>query len=230
MAKIDVYERIKHHILSGEVEPGSVMIERALAEELSVSRVPVREALKKLLCEGLLVSGEGKALLTREYNEQEIHDLYVYRENLDGLAARLFTHRAESMQVRYLEMVYDEMTELREHFERIDWEHHDAEFHHVIARGTRNERIIRAVKTIYEECFFLNSTLLYKGTNIELDSNHLDEVLAEHRAILDAIIARDADAADVAARASVINAAARIMSVFASRRRLTDHRGAGSGR
>ena len=217
----DIYEQVKHLILSGELQPGTVLVERAVAERLGVSRVPVREALKRLLVEGLLETRDGKGVFTRSYNEQDILDLYVYRETLDGLATRLFTTRAEAMQLDYLEMIYSEMAELPKHYDRDEWEHHDAEFHHIIARGTRNERLIRAVSTIYEECFYLNQTFLYSslGEAARTDPKHLQEVLAEHRAILDAIASRNPENAETAARNSVKAATGRIMATFAGRRR-----------
>ena len=217
----DIYEQVKNLILGGEIEPGTVLIERAVADQLGVSRVPVREALKKLLCEGLLETRDGKGVFTRSYNEQDILDLYIYRESLDGLATRLFTTRAESMQLEYLEMIYTEMTELPKHYDRFEWEHHDAEFHHIISRGTRNERLIRAVSTIYEECFYLNHTFLYRelGEGARTDPKHLGEVLAEHREILDAVASRNPDLAEAAARKSVKAATSRFMGSFAARRR-----------
>ena len=81
--------------------------------------------------------------------------------------------------------------------------------------------MIKAVSTIYEECFYLNNTFLYRdlGEDARMDPKHLDEVLEEHRGILDGIASRDPDRAEAAARNSVKNATARLMANFASRRR-----------
>jgi DNA-binding FadR family transcriptional regulator len=112
-------------------------------------------------------------------------------------------------------MIYKEMEDLKDHFDRSSWEHHDADFHHIIARGTRNERLIRAVSSIYEECFYLNNTFLYKSMDVAMDPEHLAEVLGEHRAILDAIADDNPDGAEAAARASVRAATSRLMSSIA---------------
>ena len=87
--------------------------------------------------------------------------------------------------------------------------------------GSRNERLIKAVSTIYEECFYLNNIFLYRyiGEEARMDPKHLDEVLAEHRSILDGIASRNPEVAEKAARDSVKHAAGRLMANFASRRR-----------
>ena len=100
----NTYNELKSRILNGAILPGTVMVEREIAEELGVSRVPVREAFQRLVYDGLLINSNGKELTTRTYNEQEILDLYVFRESLDGLATRLFTSRAEAMEIRYLKI------------------------------------------------------------------------------------------------------------------------------
>ncbi|MBT3273181.1 MAG: FCD domain-containing protein, partial [Spirochaetales bacterium] len=106
-------------------------------------------------------------------------------------------------------------------YESHEWEHHDADFHRIIARGTRNERLIRAVSTIYEECFYLNKIFLYRdlGENAQADPSHLADVLKEHRSILDGIASKDPEKAEAAARKSVKLATSRLMGNFAARRR-----------
>ena len=96
----NAYDLIKQMILDDEIPEGSVLVERELAERIGVSRVPVREALQRLAVEGIIVQEPGRGLVTRAYSFQDIAELYLYREALDGMAARLFAQRADEMTAR----------------------------------------------------------------------------------------------------------------------------------
>ena len=76
--KPEVYVTIRDKIFRGDIKPGTHLVERHLAELLHVSRVPVREALQRLVLERVLVYEPGKGLVTRSYDEQEVLDLYLY--------------------------------------------------------------------------------------------------------------------------------------------------------
>ena len=74
-----VYNEIVKTILSGNIAPGTRLIERDLASDLGVSRVPVRAALAKLVSQGLLIGGQnGQGVWVRQYSASEIQDLYYY--------------------------------------------------------------------------------------------------------------------------------------------------------
>ncbi len=219
-ATSNTYNELRSRILNGAILPGTVMVEREVAEELGVSRVPVREAFQRLVYDGLLVNSNGKELVTRTYNEQEILDLYVYREALDGLATRLFTSRAEKMEVRYLKMVFTEMEEALERYEHTYWQEKDIEFHQTIARGARNERLFRAIDSLYTECFYLMRT--YRAADADHPGEkpgHLTQVLEEHRGIVDAIVEGDPKKAEEAACRSVQQATERMIKGFIGRNR-----------
>ena len=214
------YEAIRNLIMTGEIPPGTALTERAIADQLGVSRVPVREAFQRLTLEGLLVNRDGKGLYTKTFNEQDILDLYAYREALDGLATRLFTIRAEQLEVRYVAMVFSEMEKAVEEQNDAVWLDRDLEFHTTIARGARNERLVRALSNIYQECFYLDRVLPHTGVEAsQIDSSHIESVLEEHRTILKAIQSGDESAAEDAARESVRAATERLMASFAERSR-----------
>jgi DNA-binding GntR family transcriptional regulator len=214
------YNELKSQILDGTILPGTVMVEREIAEKLGVSRVPVREAFQRLVYDGLLSNSHGKELVTRTYNEQEILDLYVYREALDGLATRLFTSRAEKMEIQYLKMVFDEMEDALDHYEHVYWQEKDIEFHQTIARGARNDRLFRSIDGLYKECFYLMRT--YRVADMShLDDipEHISVVLEEHRGIVNAVVSGDPKEAEEAACHSVRQATERMIKSFISRNR-----------
>lgn len=85
---------LRHRIVSVALKPGQRLVERDLATELEVSRIPVREALRALAAEGLVVQVPGKGTLVAPFSPDDVRDLFDVREALESLAARLAAQRA----------------------------------------------------------------------------------------------------------------------------------------
>src|SRR5437879_11262961 len=83
------YDRLKQLILEGELAPGEPLVERTLADRLSVSRTPVREAIFRLEREGLVEAVDGKGAFVASYAIDDLIEIYQIREGLEPLAARL---------------------------------------------------------------------------------------------------------------------------------------------
>lgn len=201
------------------MEPGTHLVERALAQQLEVSRVPVREALQRLMIEGVLRYVPGRGLVTRIYDEQEVLDLYLYREPLEGVATRLFARRADQGEIDYLQ---DLLTGMRDHWKKKEFdafEENDFEFHRAIARGSRNSRLQLELSDIYQECLYITrcyfAALIQNAPDSDLASNR-SEMMAEHENIYDAIVSGDEARAEESARASIRASIQRIMRRFAS--------------
>ena len=89
----EVLAAVRERIISGYYSPGDPLAERALAEELGVSRLPIREALSKLERDGLVVVRPTRGAWVCEYNASNIDSLYQVREAIEGMAARLAAER-----------------------------------------------------------------------------------------------------------------------------------------
>ena len=89
----EVLAAVRERIISGYYSPGDPLAERALAEELGVSRLPIREALSKLERDGLVVIRPTRGAWVCEYNASNIESLYQVREAIEGMAARLAAER-----------------------------------------------------------------------------------------------------------------------------------------
>lgn len=100
-----VYVQLRQSILDGQLRAGERMREFDLAEQFGMSRTPVREALKKLAVEGLVVDLPGRGLVVTEPSPDEIMDAYLVREMLEGLAARLAAERATEADCIHLTAV-----------------------------------------------------------------------------------------------------------------------------
>jgi DNA-binding FadR family transcriptional regulator len=133
------------------------------------------------------------------------------------MATRLFTIRADKMEIQYLKMVYAEMEKMLDHFDRKYEEEKDIEFHRAIARGSRNTRIITAIENLYQECFYLARIYRHERNKSFSEAEappYLLKAIKDHKSILDSISSGDPDAAEEAARKSVRSALHRLMNNF----------------
>lgn len=96
---------LREQIISGEREPGSRLVEREIATSLGVSRVPVREALRVLLAEGLVLSRPYSWMTVRQFSERDIEELFQVRAAFDALAFRLAAREAGEHELARLAFV-----------------------------------------------------------------------------------------------------------------------------
>jgi DNA-binding GntR family transcriptional regulator len=90
------YEALKKRIIDVDLLPGQRLVERDLADELKVSRIPLREALRLLAAEGLVVLVPHRGALVSPFTPADVRDLFDVRESLEVLAARLAAERADA--------------------------------------------------------------------------------------------------------------------------------------
>lgn len=100
-----VREELRERILTGRLRPGDRLVERELAEDLGVSRVPVREAIRSLEAEGFLVVQSPRRVVVRQLARVDVEELFDVREALEGLAAGLAASRAGAAELKRLERV-----------------------------------------------------------------------------------------------------------------------------
>ncbi len=192
------YLQLKDLILSGRVRPAERLAESALAKRFGVSRTPLREALMKLEREGLVVGERNVGYTVADLDVGAVCDLLRVREALDICAAELACARATDEDLAEISGIVDEMAALRsssgmtasDQARNLELGLH---IHKVIARATRNEALLRVSEQIYQQ---LQLALWLEVLWIDL----ADSDLAEHRAIADALKARNPEAAATAAR------------------------------
>jgi DNA-binding FadR family transcriptional regulator len=218
-------------IVAGRYAPGAVLPpEPTLCEQLGVSRTVVREAAKSLVAKGLIVTGpkvgtrvlppeqwnwfdpdvvlwQGKVGITREF----LRDLQELRRIVEPAAVRLAAERASAADIAGIEAAYAGMKDAIEHGG--DYVRHDLAFHQGLLRACHNRMLVQMSKAL--------GALL--RTSFEISTSRPDGPalsLPLHRAVLDAVVARDADAAERAARVLIDGARNDIEAVIASRRKL----------
>jgi len=183
------YDDIRDAILSGALAPGQRVKERDVAEQMGISTTPVKEALRRLEQEGLVVSQPRRGAVVSTLVQIPVEEIEEIRGTLEAMAARLAATRMTDAELARLQAIVDEMTrltlEMREPQTRIE---DVSVFHKLIRDGSRNAFISRFVETL---------TPFERVHRPEyLDPDEAKRILREHQAIAAALVARDANTAE----------------------------------
>lgn len=183
-----VYEYIKSKIINNEYPPGTPLTEEGICSELSVSRTPVRDAIRRLTGEHLLVMTPGVGLSVSSIGLEDLIEIFDIREGLEALSIRLFIDRAPEATVARLHSCVQDGENAVHQNDFSQFMDHDMEFHRIIDATVGNRRLSSMLDGIYEQI----NRLAY--TNRE-DPEVCRLALSGHHEILRAIEARDKQAA-----------------------------------
>lgn len=188
-----VYRSLRAAILQGEFQPSDLLREQAVSDRYHVSRTPVREALKRLEAESL-VSRTTSGLVVATLTPEETLELYVLREVLEGLAARLTAERGSDSLLLQLDLLTKTTDEEAGKGLTAGLVQQYTQFHSLVWQGSGNRRLFRIAEDLQSALHrFQTTTLTHPG--------RLDEALQEHRELLAAIRTRDGSRAEEVARA-----------------------------
>lgn len=201
-----IYERVTQRIFSGELEPGSKVIEQDLANELGVSRIPIRESLGKLVGQGLLVGEKGgRGVRMRKYTIEEIRQIYEARGAIEAGVARAAARAATDSDIARLNLICNQAESEVGNYGSKRWAELDHAFHSALADASHNERLAHILKLMLTECHYI--FYVYPGRtrtpapSREEASAYMRHVLDdEHRSLMKLIVAGDAEAAGEKAR------------------------------
>lgn len=194
-----VYAVLHEGILSGVLSPGQRLAEVAFASLFNVSRTPVREALVRLETTGLAHRVPRRGLVVGQITPQEIVDVYVVRENLDGLAAFLAAQFATPGDVAHLASINGEFARAGELSDAREMARLNLEFHTAIAAVSRNSLLVQFLESIH------HLVRRFPGTTFQ-HPGRAGEAIQEHEQLIAAIRARDAERARCIAAESMAKA------------------------
>ena len=198
-----VFTTLRDEIFSGRLKPGERLNSTRLAERLGVSRMPVREALNRLISVGLLEYTPHRGAYVRRLSVDEVIEIYYVRAAVEGIAARLAVRKLGDEELRRLQQLCDEMDAASESHDDAGLLARNAEFHNIIYRGTQSPRL----EGLIQQYFRLSEQ--YRTLGLNLPGRHT-EIGQEHRALATALLERDADRAERASREHHLNTARRI--------------------
>lgn len=177
---VRVTRRIRDEILDGVRLPGSKLVERDLAEELGVSRVPVREALKTLVAEGLVTPRPRTWAVVREFTPADVADLNEVRSALEVLAFRLAANRRTREGLERLRAALETELDAARAGDAARARRAAADFHETVTAIAGNDLL-----------FEIDGLLRSRIRWLLVQHEDLDRVAAEHQALYDAIAQRD---------------------------------------
>ena len=194
-----VYSKLREDILNGKYSEHEELREIAIGEELGVSRTPVREAFRQLELEGLIQIIPNKGAYVIGISRKDVQDIYAIRSMLEGLCARWATeHITEEQMDEMEENVYMAKFHAEKgHMEKIS--ELDNRFHHLLYEASNSKILENQLKAYHEYVHRVRKKTLSKPER-GLQSNE------EHRQLIEAIKAKDADKAEMLAHQHVVNA------------------------
>ena len=175
-----IFETLRKAIVSGDIKPGERLMEVSLADQMGVSRTPVREAIRRLEAEGLVTMTPRKGTHVSELSVKDIMDVLEVRTVLDKLATDLAAKRMQPAQLKSLESVHKQYISCVERENMEGAVKKDVEFHDLIYAASGNPRLVAVAGSLREH--------IYRFRVIYMSGSLIAEnVLNEHEEILTAL-------------------------------------------
>lgn len=140
------YEIIKEAIISNKLKPGEILAEEKLAEELQISRTPIKAALLKLVYEEIAEINQSKNVVVSDITQKDIEDITLVRKSLESLAILLLKDNITKEQINEIKCTYTEQLHMLEDNNDEDFIELDYEFHKKIAECTNNSFLKEMIK------------------------------------------------------------------------------------
>ena len=194
-----VFNTLRQAILKGELKPGERLMEIQLANKLGVSRTPVREAIRKLELEGLVLMIPRKGAEVAEITRQDMEDVLEVRTALEELAVKDACDHITDAQLSELKKASNEFKKaLLEGKDLVTCADADMQFHDVILSATNNRRLIQMLNNLSEQMY------RYRMEYLKDERTH-KTLIEEHDAIRRALKKHDKVKAGAAIRVHIDN-------------------------
>ncbi|MCC6424075.1 MAG: GntR family transcriptional regulator [Phycisphaerales bacterium] len=183
------YYWLKESIYRGRFRPGQRIVERDLARRMGVSRIPLRETLRRLESEGLVRSVPNTATFIEDFSPADILEIYSMRQLLEPQAALLAAQRADADLIERLKRLCDQMTHDTQSGNIAQLDRTDYQFHHAIVVGSGHKRLLRAYESAHIRII---------GPRVEfahLQAMPADTTAREHLSIVQCLESHDAESA-----------------------------------
>lgn len=193
-----VFNTLRDAILKGELEPGEHLMEVQLAGKLGVSRTPIREAIRQLQAEGLVVMTPRKGAVVAEITKEDLTDVLEVRKTLEKFAVELACINISEEELKSLHQCHDIFKSALEEKDLTDIANKDEGFHDVIYSATRNKRLIQILNNLREQIY------RYRLEYIKDDEKWFT-LIDEHDKLIRAIEEKDVETAKEVIEAHINN-------------------------
>ena len=193
-----VFNTLRQAILKGELEPGERLMEIQLADRLGVSRTPIREAIRKLELEGLVLMIPRKGAEVAKISEKSLRDVLEVRRSLEELAIELACQRMTEDDIKELEEAQEAFRVAIHSADAMTIAETDEHYHDIIYNGTGNNRLVQILNNLREQMY------RYRLEYIK-DADKRQILVVEHDYILKAIRSRHVAEAKKAIREHIDN-------------------------
>ena len=202
-----VYVALEDAILSGQIKLGGRLLESDIAEKLSVSRAPLREALRRLHFEGLAETIPRRGTYVIKPSRQDIIDLLQVREELECLAARLAAEFISERELKHLSDGLERIGKLLARNRTAGYPHHDIDFHQTVIHASGNGKVLQVMTGMYRQ---LRLVRLMSGAR----AHRAPAAYREHVAIFEALRSRNPQAAEDKMRKHLKSSAENILNTL----------------
>lgn len=175
-----VFNTLRQAILRGELKPGERLMEIKLANQLGVSRTPIREAIRKLELDGLVLIIPRRGAEVAQITEKSLRDVLEVRRSLEALAVRLACERMTSQGLLDLKNAEKDFEKVLGNDDITVVAEADVAFHDVIYMATDNQRLIQLLSNFREQMY------RYRVEYLKKKESH-PKLLEEHQEIIHAI-------------------------------------------
>jgi len=191
------YNEIKFRIITCRYRPGEVLSEAAISLELKIGRTPVHQAIHHLVMDGLISIMPRKGVMVRPVSIDEAMEIISVRLVTECYCARLAADRADDTELQKLQEIVESSEKSMENRNVEQMMLLDREFHDTLARAAKNSVLADVLRNLHER------SLRFWFISLRAADHHRD-VLAQHRAIVEALQSRQPDAAEAAMRDHIL--------------------------
>ncbi len=190
-----VSDRLRAAILEGQFRPGQWMRQRQIAEQLGVSQMPVREALKELAAEGLVEHVPYRGVRVIKFSVNDVADLYTHRSFLEGMAARYAAQNITPNEISQLRTLQAQMQQNLAPEQLAEYRRLNRLFHQTVFVASRRDYLMRTLNQMWSTFPTMLWSNFAQTASRSLPERDATDI-AEHDAIIHALENGDTDKAE----------------------------------
>ena len=206
----EVAERLRQRIFSHELPPGTWVDEQALAEHYGISRTPLREALKVLASEGLVTLKPRRGCYVTEISERDLDEVFTVMSMLEGECARTSATKASAADLERLRAIHTDLENAAAAGDIDGFFEANQAFHLALHEIADNRWLLQVIED-------LRKVIKLSRHHSLFSEGRLAQSLAEHRDILQALLARDGSRAEELMRTHILSGRAALARIAATK-------------